>query len=212
MTVPYKLMRTTGSLAHKKGMKAVLDEYETVGLERMGERIETATAMTVADLVGALIALKHELAEQLKLGNRVHLPGLGYFSLAVRGELYEDPKTKKMRLRYPHVRTVNFRPEKGLMQALEDTRFENVTYRYEQHDAPTAAEIDATLERWFDEADYIFVGDLQAELHLSRPVAYRLARRLEAEGRLENVGTRYRKMYRIVKAQKEDGTEEKTGG
>lgn len=117
-----------------------------------------------------------------------------------------------MRLRYPHVRTVNFRPEKGLMQALEDTRFENVTYRYEQHDAPTAAEIDATLERWFDEADYIFVGDLQAELHLSRPVAYRLARRLEAEGRLENVGTRYRKMYRIVKAQKEGGTEEKTGG
>ena len=190
----------------------MLDEYETVGLERMGERIETATAMTVADLVGALIALKHELAEQLKLGNRVHLPGLGYFSLAVRGELYEDPKTKKMRLRYPHVRTVNFRPEKGLMQALEDTRFENVTYRYEQHDAPTATEIDATLERWFDEADYIFVGDLQAELHLSRPVAYRLARRLEAEGRLENVGTRYRKMYRIVKAQKEGGTEEKTGG
>ena len=59
-------------------------------MKRMGERIETATAMTVADLVGALIALKHELAEQLKLGNRVHLPGLGYFSLAVRGELYED--------------------------------------------------------------------------------------------------------------------------
>ena len=200
MTVPYKVLKTGGKLPHNKEHRVVLDEYETVGLERMGERIETATAMTVADLVGALIALKHELAEQLKLGNRVHLPGLGYFSLAVRGE---DPKTKKMRLRYPHVRTVNFRPEKGLMQALEDTRFENVTYRYEQHATPTAAEIDATLERWFDEADYIFVGDLQAELHLSRPVAYR---RLEAEGRLENVGTRYRKMYRIVKAQKEGGT------
>ena len=202
MSVPYKLVKSSGNVPANAKMRAVLDEYETVGLERMGERIETATAMTVADLVGALIALKHELAEQLKLGNRVHLPGLGYFSLAVRGELYEDPKTKKMRLRYPHVRTVNFRPEKGLMQALEDTRFENVTYRYEQHATPTAAEIDATLERWFDEA----------ELHLSRPAAYRLARRLEAEGRLENVGTRYRKMYRIVKAQKEGGTEEKTGG
>ena len=99
MTVPYKLVKNGGKLPHNKEHRVVLDEYETVGLERMGERIETATAMTVADLVGALIALKHELAEQLKLGNRVHLPGLGYFSLAVRGELYEDPKTKKMRLR-----------------------------------------------------------------------------------------------------------------
>ena len=195
MAVPYRLLKNGGKLPHNKEFRAVLDEYETVGMELLGERVEKATAMTVADLVGTLEAIRYELAQQLMLGNRVHLPGLGYFSLAVKGELYEDPKTHKMRLRNPRVRTVNFRPEKQLLKALADTRFENVTYRYEPHATPTAEEIEAALDRLFAESDYIFVGDLRSELHLSKPVAYRLARRLEAEGKLHNAGSRYRKMY-----------------
>ena len=169
--------------------------YSTVGIQLMGRHIEKATSLTMADLIGAFEAVKVEMADQLMMGNRVHLPGLGYFSLSVKGELYEDPNTHKFRLRNPYVRTVNFRPEKELLRALSGTRFENVTHRYEPHRTPTPQDVDAALARLFAEADYIFVGDLQAELHLSRPVAYRLARRLEAEGKLENVGSRYRKMF-----------------
>lgn len=195
MAVPYKLLKTGGKLPHNKDLRAVLDVYETVGIKLLGDRIVKATSLTMGDLVGALEAIRYELVEQLMLGNRVHLPGLGYFSLSVKGELYEDPNTHKFRLRNPYVRTVNFRPEKELLRALSGTRFENVTHRYEPHRTPTPQDVDAALARLFAEADYIFVGDLQAELHLSRPVAYRLARRLEAEGKLENVGSRYRKMF-----------------
>ncbi len=195
MTVPYKLMKTGGKLPNNKELRVVVDEYETVGLERIGARVEKTTAMTIADLVGTLEALKYEVAEQLKLGNRVYLPGLGYFSLAVRGELYEDPKSHKVRLRNPQVRTVKFRPEKGLMKMLGDTQFENATYRAQQHDMPTEENIAAALDRLFADSSCIIVNDLRAELRISGSMAYRLATRLEKEGKLCNIGTRYRKMF-----------------
>ena len=196
MAVPYKLLKTGGKLPHNKDLRAVLDVYETVGIKLLGDRIVKATSLTMGDLVGALEAIRYELVEQLMLGNRVHLPGLGYFWPAVKGELYEDPKTHRFRLRNPYVRTVNFRPEKALMQLLESTEFENRTYLEKAYDRPSAEDIEAALKRLFADADYIFIGDLQSELGLSKSAAYRLARRLEAEGRLYNAGSTYRKMYR----------------
>ncbi len=120
MAVPYKLLKTNGRIAHSRAFRAVIKEHETVGLKRIARLIEKATAMTVADIVGTLDALTYELGEQLMQGNRVYLPGLGYFSLAVKGELYENPKTHKFRLRNPYVRTVNFRPEKADENAAGD--------------------------------------------------------------------------------------------
>ena len=196
MAVPYKLVKSNGNVPNDAKMRVVVDLYPTVDMELMGRLIEKATALTVADLIGAFEAVKVELADQLMLGNRVHLPGLGYFWPAVKGELYEDPKTHRFRLRNPYVRTVNFQPEKALMQLLAATEFENRTYLEKAYDRPSAEDIEAALKRLFADADYIFIGDLQSELGLSKSAAYRLARRLEAEGRLYNAGSTYRKMYR----------------
>ena len=195
MAVPYKLVKSNGNVPNDAKMRVVVDLYPTVDMELMGRHIEKATALTVADLIGAFEAVKVELADQLMLGNRVHLPGLGYFWPAVKGELYEDPKTHRFRLRNPYVRTVNFRPEKALMQLLESTEFENRTYRQEPYGRPSAEDVEAALERLFAESDYIFVGDLRAELHLSKSAAYRLACKLEAEGKLRNAGSPHNKMY-----------------
>ena len=195
MSVFYKLVKSNGNVPHDAKMRIVVDMYNTVGMELMGQHIEKATALTTADLIGAFEAVKTEMADQLMLGNRVHLPGLGYFSLSIKGELYEDPKTHRFRLRNPYVRTVNFRPEKQLMRLLSTTKFENMTYRQDPYSMPTDAEVDTALDRLFAETDYIFIGDLRAELNLSKASAYRLARRLEAQGKLHNAGSRYRKMY-----------------
>jgi len=195
MAVPYKLVKSNGNVPHDARMRVVLDLYSTVGMELLGYHIEKATALTVADLIGAFEAIKTELADQLMLGNRVHLPGLGYFSLSVKGELYEDPKTHRFRLRNPYVRTVNFKPEKALMRLLQETEFENRTYKQEPYGRPSTEDVAAALDRLFVESDYIFIGDLQSELRLSKSAAYRLAHRLEADGQLRNAGSPYRKMY-----------------
>lgn len=195
MAVPYKLLKTKGNLPKNAEMRAVLDEYSTAGIKQIAPHIVRATALTTAELVGTLEALKTELVDQLMMGNRVHLPGLGYFSLAVKGELYEDPHTHRYRLQNARVRTVNFRPEKELMKTLQEAvQFENVTYRSEPHAMPTPEEVDAALDRLFAASQVILVGDLRSELRLSSTLAYRLAAKLEAEGRIENIGSKYRKM------------------
>ena len=195
MAVPYKLVKSNGNVPNDAKMRVVVDLYPTVDMELMGGHIEKATALTVADLIGAFEAVKVELADQLMLGNRVHLPGLGYFWPAVKGELYEDPKTHRFRLRNPYVRTVNFKPEKALMRLLQETEFENRTYKQEPFGRPSTEDVAAALDRLFVESDYIFIGDLQSELRLSKSAAYRLAHRLEADGQLRNAGSPYRKMY-----------------
>ena len=195
MAVPYKLLKTGGKLPHNKDLRAVIDEYETVGLRQMGVHIERATAMTIADLVGMVEALKYEMVMQLKCGNCVHLPGLGYFSLSVKGEVYQDPRSHKFRLLNPQVRTVRFRPEKQLLTQLSDTQFENRTNLCEPHTTPTDKEIDAALDQLFASSSFIVVDDLPSALHICRSVAYRIARRLEAEGKLRNVGSPRRKIF-----------------
>ena len=167
----------------------------TVGMDRMGKNIEKATTLTTADLTGSLDALKAEIAYQLMEGNRVHLPGLGYFSLAVKGEICEDAKTHRFRLRNPEVRSVNFRPEKDFMRTLRNAQFENATYRSRLHATPSPAEVDTALTRLFAAADYLFANDLQTALHISKSMTYRLLRSLESDGKLRNVGSRYRKMF-----------------
>ena len=118
-----------------------------------------------------------------------------YFSLAVKGDLYEDPKTGKMRLRNAQVRTVKFRPDRQMMEALRETKFENATYRDGFYDAPTDEEIDAALVRLFDAQEVVVTSRLLRELGVSRSVGYRLVKRLETEGRLRNVGTPHRKIF-----------------
>lgn len=195
MAVPYKLLKTKGGLPNNAEYRIVAEEHETMGMDWMSRQIERATSMTPGDLMGALIALKEEMVEQLKSGYRVHLPGFGYFSLAVKGDIYEDSKTGKVRLRNAGVRTINFRPEKELLKALADTRFDNVTYRTEAYACPSASEVDAVLKRLFERADFILPAHLRHELHLSESTTYRWVHRLLEEGKIINVGTRQRKIF-----------------
>ena len=181
MTVSYKLLKTKGRVANDAKMRVVVDAYDTAEMDRMGQHIEKASS-------------------QLGSGYRVHLPGLGYFSLAVKGEVCEDPKTGHFRLRNPYVRTVKFRPEKDLLKALHGIDFENTTYRRTPYAAPQPAEVAAALDRLFAASAFILVRDLRAALHLSRPVAYRLVQALEAAGKVRNVGTSRQKI--LVKGER----------
>ena len=194
MTVSYKLLKSKGSVARNAKMRVVVDAYDTAEMDRMGQHIEKASSLTSADLTAALDALRSEMVDQLGSGYRVHLPGLGYFSLAVKGEVCEDPKTGHFRLCNPHVRTVKFRPEKDLLKALHGIDFENATYRRTPYAAPQPAEVAAALDQLFAASAFILVRDLRAALHLSRPVAYRLVQALEAAGKVRNVGTSRQKI------------------
>ncbi len=195
MSVIYKLVKSKGNIPNNSPFRVITKAFETKGMDHLQQRIRQATSLTPADVVSAVTALKEEIAEQLKMGNNVHLPGIGYFSIAATGELYQDPRSKHYRLRNPRVRTVNFRPDTLFMEALEGITFENGTYRNTPFSDTDDHATDATLKALFAHQSFITVGDLRAHLNLSQSSAYRLAARLVEEGRLRNAGTPYRKMF-----------------
>ena len=136
------------------------------------------------------------MAEELKSGNTVHLPGIGFFSLALKGDMYEDPKTHRHYLRNVAVRKIRFRPDKDFHEALGEMEFENKTYKDGTPSLPMRLTVNAVLKELFDESPIITVNDLRRRLTLSTTYAYQLAAQLEREKKIINIGSRYRKIYR----------------
>lgn len=203
MPVSYKLIRNHSPISGKTAYKVVAVENETVGLKRISRHIQQATSLTPADIIGALTALKDEIAEELKMGNNVHLPGIGYFSLAIRGDLYEDPRSHHYRLRNPEVRKVKFHPDTEFLEALRGIEFSNATYTRGTPTVPTDEALGTVLDSLFATQPAITVASLRRRLNLSRSHAYRLAARLEADGRIRNVSTSHHKLY--VKGEQQHG-------
>lgn len=195
MSVFYKLLKTTGGLPKNAEMKVVPVENATARMEQMSKNIEKCTTLTTTDLAGVLDALKNEMTEQLLMGNGVHLRVIGYFSLAIKGEVCRDARTHRYRLRHAKVRTVRFRPEKELLNGLSTAHFENATYRSAPHAKPTPAEVDAALLQLFAASPALTVSQLREHLHLSSYAAYRLAATLEKTGKVRNVGSPRHKVF-----------------
>jgi putative DNA-binding protein len=195
MTVNYKLLRTSGKLAQRKALRIVPIKKDITGIERICQHIQQATTLTTADILGTISALKTELAEELKSGNTVHLPGIGFFSLALKGDIHEDPKTHRHHLRNIAVRKIRFRPDKDFHEALGEMEFENKTYKDGTPSLPMRLTVNAALKELFDESPIITVNDLRRRLNLSITYSYQLAAQLEREKKIINIGSRYRKIY-----------------
>ena len=196
MTVNYKLLRTSGKLAQRKALRIVPIKKEVTGIERICQHIQQATTLTTADILGTISALKTELAEELKSGNTVHLPGIGFFSFALKGDMYEDPKTHRHHLRNAAVRKIRFRPDKDFYEALGEVDFANKTYKDGTPSLPMRQAVNAALKELFEEKPIITVNDLRRRLNLSTTYAYQLVAQLEHEKKIINIGSHYRKMFK----------------
>ena len=124
------------------------------------------------------------------------MPGIGFFSLALKGDIHEDPKTHHHHLRNVAVRKIRFRPDKDFHEALGKMDFENKTYKDGTSTLPIKSDINAALKELFEESPIITVNDLRRRLNLSTTYAYQLAAQLEREKKIINIGSRYRKIYR----------------
>lgn len=197
MSIKYRLQKNYGKLKEKAEFRAIIMERQTIGLERIGQNIQGAMSLTRADVFATVMALGDEIAYQLLDGNAVHLPGIGYFSLAVKGEVYEDPRTHNHRLRNPKVRTIKFRPDREMAHKLLSAKFENETHHYGNASIPTTEDIEQALKELFATKSVITIADFRRYLDLSASTAYRIVERLETAGRIHNIGTRRLKLFEL---------------
>lgn len=111
------------------------------------------------------------LAEHLSEGKRIHINGLGYFSISIGSTENENPKA--MTRRTVRVTGVNFQPEKSFMKSIRSqTNFSRE--RYKRHTADLSPiEVDGLLTEYFKDHRSITCTQLQQSCGMTRSTAYR---------------------------------------
>lgn len=67
MSVKYKLLKNSKELSKLSEYRAVTIENQVVDIEQIGEDIQNATTLTPSDINAAIIAIRREMAIQLKM-------------------------------------------------------------------------------------------------------------------------------------------------
>lgn len=151
--------------------------------------VEKACTLTESDVLAVLTALRTLAVRELSEGRRFCVPGLGYISLSAGLDDEAAESGKAVRGTDIHLRGLNFRPERQLVNTLASrVRFE----RARPASASTTYTDEALWEQlspYLDEHHTITVRRLQSVFDVARAAAYAHIAAYVADGRLVNAGT-----------------------
>lgn len=111
------------------------------------------------------------LSEKLGDGKRIHINGLGYFSVSIGSTESENPK--KMTRGTVQITGVNFQPEKSFKKSII-SRAHFVRERYKVHTVDLSPiEVDGLLSEYFKDHRSITCARMQQVCGMTRSTAYR---------------------------------------
>lgn len=163
--------------------------------QSLARAIQDMSSATEGDVNSVLSALTYFAQRELAQGGRFHLPGIGYLTLSVGFKEPPERSDKKITARQLRVRTINFRPEKQLLNGVRrDTTFEKsersiVSVRY------TADELWTQMDGFLTEKHYITRQQMMTRFGLSPYLTRQWLDRFVAEGRLRAEGSRAQRIY-----------------
>ena len=113
----YTIKNAVGSGESRQYVRLV--QYEPMDEKQLQTKIQNKCSLTKGD-VAAVLAELHDIAvEELANGNRLFIPGIGYFSLSASLEMLEDKPEKKITGREVRITGINFRPEATLLREVQ---------------------------------------------------------------------------------------------
>lgn len=102
MTIRYKVGRAL--LGGEEKTYPRLVPGETTKADAFEQKVAQRAARGLADVAAVLIAAREVLLEELQEEQAVQVPGLGHFTLSLKGELDEDerlvPQSAKLKINY----------------------------------------------------------------------------------------------------------------
>ncbi|WP_300726038.1 HU family DNA-binding protein [uncultured Bacteroides sp.] len=168
----------------------------TVEEQEILEQIENRSALTQGDIKAVLAELKAEIVGQLQQGNRVHLPGIGYFSLSLSAPKEASPTS--IHAQNIRVKNIEFRAEQDLKKAVT-TGIEFRRTSVKRHsNRLDSSEVDALLTGYFQKNTFITRRKMETLCGFTSSMAKLHLSRLVKEGRLVNVNTRQSPVYEPV--------------
>lgn len=169
----------------------------TVQIDDIVNNISKRCTLSKGDIRAVLDELGDEIVYNLCEGNRVYLPGIGYFYLSLSTPKEVDPKTT--RSQSIGIKAVEFRADSILKNNLEShARFERSDIKVHSSRLDSY-EIDALLEDYFHKNDFLTRIKFEKLCGFTKTTAQRHLQRLMDEGRLVNVNTRHNPIYKPAK-------------
>lgn len=157
----------------------------TIGTEDLAKEIQARCSLTTGDILATLVSLSKVITEHLRDGDRVHIEGLGYLQMTLQCPAIKSPK--EIRAESIHFKSVAFRPEVALKDALKTTSFVRTT-RKNHSNKYSEIEIDGLLTGHFLDNPYITRQDFQSLCGLTKTTANRRLTQLVKEGKLKKEG------------------------
>lgn len=198
MAIHYDFYSTKGLKNAKETVHVRTISHQTTTTDELIQRIVKSTTATTGDMRLLISALSEAVVNELLSGNRVHVDGLGYFSVSIDGDIKRNKNGKPI-LQNAAVRNVMFHPERKLMNELLDAHFTSADHRGRQSREAAEGSIEEALAELGRDGGVFTSAQFRKRLGLTASTAQRILLRLREEGRLENVGTRNSLLLRLKK-------------
>ncbi|MBP3774036.1 MAG: HU family DNA-binding protein [Bacteroidaceae bacterium] len=198
MSINYDFYQTTGKLADENAMHVRPVSNQTIDTQALAERIQRSSTATVGDVKLVLDALSVAVKQELLNGNKVHIDGLGYFSVSMKGTVRQG-KAGKLKLKEASVRSILFKPEKQYVQQFAEAKFTPLPARGARPAAPDDTSLSQVLEILAREWGSFTTKEFCRATGWSPTTAYRRLKELEAAGMVANHGTRSTSLWHLCK-------------
>lgn len=163
----------------------------TVTTETLAALIQERSSLTESDILAALASLSRIMADRLRNGERVHLKGIGYFSVSLK---CEEIKTRKdMRSDRVSVKSIKFLADKQLKS---DVMWVKAKRSKQGHSKAISNEdVDRFVAEHFEQNQVMVRHDLQQACQMKRGTALNHIHRLLEEKKIKNIGGRQHPIY-----------------
>lgn len=169
----------------------------TVQIDDIVNNISKRCTLSKGDIRAVLDELGDELVYNLCEGDRIYLPGIGYFYLSLSAPKDANPKTT--RSQNIGIKAVEFRADSILKKGLENhSQFERSDIKVHSSRLDSY-EIDTLLVDYFHKNEFLTRIKFEKLCGFTKTTAQRHLQRLVDESKLVNVNTRHNPIYKPAK-------------
>lgn len=169
----------------------------TVQIDDIVNNISKRCTLSKGDIRAVLDELGDELVYNLCEGDRIYLPGIGYFYLSLSAPKDANPKTT--RSQNIGIKAVEFRADSILKKGLENhAKLERSDIKVHSPRLDSY-EIDTLLVDYFHKNEFLTRIKFEKLCGFTKTTAQRHLQRLVDESKLVNVNTRHNPIYKPTK-------------
>lgn len=201
MAINYAFYKTSGITAKEESKTiARIKTHHRRNLRDLAQEIKEATTATEGDILLVVESLVSKMASAMLQGCNVEIDGLGTFSLSLGGDVREN-KNGDPYLHNPHVRGVNFRPNRDFLKRFASANFTSRNLPAHISRPATDEEVREKVVAALREHTVLSFDKIRDILQMTTTTARRRLRPLIDDGTILSIGTRAKAFYRLGEGQ-----------